>query len=473
MSRSSPGAGAGPCRDPGSPDVALAMHCAPSRVSVYVPLRVEPAIAPARRWARHPPCAPVPSRRTRVAGAAWPARPRRVRRRHRRAGLGRSSPSMTRSSASASVDRSSSEARPLARSPRRRQLSGRPTPGPGHRHPERRDRSALRLPVWVGAAGLAGILRAHRPVRSGPGPVRAGGQHRTTPQRQRRRPTRPSSTSSATGTRPAADGPVGSRRHGRSSTSRPGAPRLPDPRRARERQAAGLARQRGDHAEAAGGDRPARRTSTSTRTPTSTAPRTSWRRARPTPTRARARTVRAVPQRAVGRGDRVRPRRDRGASTWWRRAGAASNIGEGDEIVITHLEHHANIVPWQQLCAETGAKLRVDPGRRPRPGAARRVRRSCSDRGRKLVAVTQVSNALGTVTPVAGDRRAWRTAHGALVLVDGAQAVSHMRGRRAGARLRLLRLLRPQGVRPDRHRRACTASARCSTRCRPGRAAAT
>ena len=71
--------------------------------------------------------------------------------------------------------------------------------------------------------------------------------------------------------------------------------------------------------------------------------------------------VRALPQRAVARARSsscaARPR----PSTWSPRAGARQNIGAGDEIVITQLEHHANIVPWQQLAAEKGAKLRVAP----------------------------------------------------------------------------------------------------------------
>lgn len=107
------------------------------------------------------------------------------------------------------------------------------------------------------------------------------------------------------------------------------------------------------------------------------------------------------------------------AQSWGRR-----NVGPGDEIVITWLEHHANIVPWQQLCAEKGARLRVVP---------------VDDRGEvlldeydkllgprtRIVSITQVSNALGTILPV---RDMVQTAHrhGARVLVDGAQAVSHM-----------------------------------------------
>ncbi|MGD0345259.1 MAG: cysteine desulfurase [Terracidiphilus sp.] len=100
-----------------------------------------------------------------------------------------------------------------------------------------------------------------------------------------------------------------------------------------------------------------------------------------------------------------------------------THVAAGDEILITAMEHHSNIVPWQILCEEKGAHLRVAP---------------IDDRGElelnefakligprtKLVAVTQVSNALGTVTPL---REMIEIAHrqGVPVLVDGAQAVPH------------------------------------------------
>lgn len=100
------------------------------------------------------------------------------------------------------------------------------------------------------------------------------------------------------------------------------------------------------------------------------------------------------------------------------------NIGAGDEIIISHLEHHANIVPWYQLSQETGAKLRVIP---------------VDDTGQiridefikllnpktKLVSITQVSNALGTITPTQ-EIIALAHAAGVRVLIDGAQSVSHI-----------------------------------------------
>ena len=108
------------------------------------------------------------------------------------------------------------------------------------------------------------------------------------------------------------------------------------------------------------------------------------------------------------------------AQSWGRR-----NVAAGDEIVITHLEHHANIVPWQQLCAATGARLRIAPVDDRGDVIVEAYERLLGPRT-KLVAFPQVSNALGTVTPA---RELIEIAHryGAVVLLDGAQAVSHMR----------------------------------------------
>ncbi|PWC40426.1 aminotransferase class V [Azospirillum sp. TSO22-1] len=101
------------------------------------------------------------------------------------------------------------------------------------------------------------------------------------------------------------------------------------------------------------------------------------------------------------------------------------NLREGDEIVVTWLEHHANIVPWQQLAALTGARLRVVPVDDRGQVLLEEYERLLNPRTR-LVAFTQVSNALGTVTPAKAMVEMARR-HGAHVLVDGAQAVSHMR----------------------------------------------
>jgi len=107
------------------------------------------------------------------------------------------------------------------------------------------------------------------------------------------------------------------------------------------------------------------------------------------------------------------------AQAWGRR-----NVGEGDEIVVTWLEHHANIVPWQQLAAEKGARLRVAPVDDDGQIILEEYEKLLGPRTR-LVSFTQVSNALGTVTPAA-EMTAIAHRHGACVLVDGAQAVSHM-----------------------------------------------
>ena len=101
------------------------------------------------------------------------------------------------------------------------------------------------------------------------------------------------------------------------------------------------------------------------------------------------------------------------------------HVGEGDEIIVSNLEHHANIVPWQQLAAAKGAKLRVIPVDDSGQVLLDEYRKLLNDRT-KIVAVTQVSNALGTVVPV---KQIVELAHraGARALVDGAQSVSHMR----------------------------------------------
>jgi cysteine desulfurase / selenocysteine lyase len=101
------------------------------------------------------------------------------------------------------------------------------------------------------------------------------------------------------------------------------------------------------------------------------------------------------------------------------------NVQKDDEIVITWLEHHANIVPWQQLCSEKGARLRVAPVNDRGEVILEEYEKLLGPRTR-LVSFSQVSNALGTITPA---REMVEMAHryGARVLVDGAQAVSHMR----------------------------------------------
>jgi len=102
------------------------------------------------------------------------------------------------------------------------------------------------------------------------------------------------------------------------------------------------------------------------------------------------------------------------------------NVGEGDEVLITRMEHHSNIVPWQLLCAERGARLRylsvsdegeLDLAELDEALAGGRV---------KLVGVAHISNVLGTLNPVA-EISAKARAAGAVTLVDGSQAVPQMR----------------------------------------------
>lgn len=103
----------------------------------------------------------------------------------------------------------------------------------------------------------------------------------------------------------------------------------------------------------------------------------------------------------------------------------ASRVGAGDEVLVTGLEHHSNIVPWQMLCAARGARLRVVPITDSGELALEGLDDLLGPRTR-LFAVTHVSNALGTVTPLA-DLIARARARGVPVLVDGAQAVPHLR----------------------------------------------
>jgi len=99
-------------------------------------------------------------------------------------------------------------------------------------------------------------------------------------------------------------------------------------------------------------------------------------------------------------------------------------VRAGDEIIISILEHHSNIVPWQVLSAETGATLRVLPlDERGRCDLG--VYRTLLNERTRLVAVAQVSNVLGTINPVR-DMIVWAHELGVPVLVDGAQAVPHL-----------------------------------------------
>ncbi len=101
-----------------------------------------------------------------------------------------------------------------------------------------------------------------------------------------------------------------------------------------------------------------------------------------------------------------------------------AHVGSGDEVLITAMEHHSNIVPWQMLCEEKGAKLRVGPINDAGELLLEEFEKQLGPRT-KVVAVAHVSNALGTINPL---KRMVAMAHarGIPVLVDGAQAVPHL-----------------------------------------------
>ena len=100
-------------------------------------------------------------------------------------------------------------------------------------------------------------------------------------------------------------------------------------------------------------------------------------------------------------------------------------LKEGDEIVISAMEHHSNIVPWQMLCGQIGARLRVIPINHDGDFVLEEYKQLLNDKT-KLVAVTHVSNALGSIVPV---KQVVQLAHerGIPVLLDGAQAVPHLK----------------------------------------------
>ena len=108
------------------------------------------------------------------------------------------------------------------------------------------------------------------------------------------------------------------------------------------------------------------------------------------------------------------------AQAWGRRY-----VEKGDEVVITWLEHHSNIVPWQQLCAEKGACLKVAPVDDRGQIMLDQYEKLLGPRTR-IVALSHVSNALGTITP-AREMVEIAHRHGARVLIDGAQSIAHMR----------------------------------------------
>lgn len=100
------------------------------------------------------------------------------------------------------------------------------------------------------------------------------------------------------------------------------------------------------------------------------------------------------------------------------------NVGPGDDIIVSNMEHHSNIVPWQMLCEEKGANLRVVPIDDSGELLMDEYEKMLSPHT-KLVSITHVSNALGTILPTA-QIVDMAHAHGTPVLLDGAQAVPHM-----------------------------------------------
>ncbi|GKV66640.1 MULTISPECIES: cysteine desulfurase [Sporosarcina] len=102
-----------------------------------------------------------------------------------------------------------------------------------------------------------------------------------------------------------------------------------------------------------------------------------------------------------------------------------ANVSEGDEIVITHMEHHSNIIPWQQLAKETGAVLKYIDLEEDGTLSLDKVRETITDRT-KIVSIMYVSNVLGTMNPIEEITEIAHQ-HGAIMCVDAAQAAPHMR----------------------------------------------
>ena len=102
-----------------------------------------------------------------------------------------------------------------------------------------------------------------------------------------------------------------------------------------------------------------------------------------------------------------------------------ANVKEGDEIVVTYMEHHSNLIPWQQLAIRTGATLKYIPLQEDGTISLEDVRKTVTS-NTKIVAVTLVSNVLGVINPV---KEVAKIAHenGAVIVVDGAQGVPHMK----------------------------------------------
>ncbi|NWO13354.1 aminotransferase class V-fold PLP-dependent enzyme, partial [Virgibacillus sp.] len=104
---------------------------------------------------------------------------------------------------------------------------------------------------------------------------------------------------------------------------------------------------------------------------------------------------------------------------------ARTNLQAGDEIIITPMEHHSNIIPWQQAAKATGATLKYIPLQEDGTIRLEDVREMVSEQT-KIVAMTHVSNVLGTINPIK-EVAAIAHDHGAIMVVDGAQGAPHMK----------------------------------------------
>ncbi len=140
------------------------------------------------------------------------------------------------------------------------------------------------------------------------------------------------------------------------------------------------------------------------------------------------------------------------------------NLGPGDVVVITELEHHANFVPWQFVAKRTGAQFAHIPIDDWASCSSTRSTRSPSRGNVKVVANNLVSNTLGTINPVE-KLAAWAHEQGAIMVVDAAQAAPHRRDRRAGARLRLPRRSRRTSCAARAASGRSGGGASCSSRC--------
>jgi cysteine desulfurase / selenocysteine lyase len=107
------------------------------------------------------------------------------------------------------------------------------------------------------------------------------------------------------------------------------------------------------------------------------------------------------------------------ASSWGRK-----NLKEGDEVIVTHMEHHANIVPWQMICEEKGARIKVIPVNEKGELEVEKFPGLISERT-KFVSLVYVSNSIGTINPVK-QMIDLAHKHGIPVLIDGCQAAPHM-----------------------------------------------